>query len=293
MGLADRHYMRDAPRRWNWSASVVLIGVITAAFVVQQMALSYFHLDVYSWLALSADGLKAGYVWQLLTFQFLHGGVWHLFFNMLGIWFFGRAIEARLGWSNLLKIYFASGIAGGIFQGLLGLAFPDRFGGWVVGASAGVIGLFSAFALFEPDAQILLWFVLPVRARYMFWAAVGIAAFFILVPTSSNVAHAAHLGGLLTGAAFVRWELYARRFRPTWHPLGTRQRKRELVRAASMHSTLWRQATNATDAELPPEEFISKEVDPILDKISAHGLQSLNERERKILEAARKKMEKR
>ena len=88
------------------------------------------------------------------------------------------------------------------------------------------------------------------------------------------------------------WEGLFERLR-RWKPLKSRQRKRELVRAASVRGRPWQQAAVEAESELPPEEFISKEVDPILDKISAHGIQSLTERERKILEAARKKMAKR
>ena len=72
-----------------------------------------------------------------------------------------------------------------------------------------------------------------------------------------------------------------------------RQRKRELVRAAAVRGHPWRTTPTETEVELPAEEFISKEVDPILDKISAHGMQSLTPGERKILEAARNKMERR
>ena len=126
--------MRDEARRWQWSASAVLMAVIGVAFVLQQIPPADF---IYSWLALSADGLRHGFVWQLLTFQFLHAGFWHLA-------------------GNFLKLYFAAGLAGGLLQSLPGLAFENRFGGPVIGASAGVIGLFAAFAMLEPDAEILL-----------------------------------------------------------------------------------------------------------------------------------------
>jgi hypothetical protein len=120
----------------------------------------------------------------------------------------------------------------------------------------------------------------------------------------SNISHAAHLGGLLTGVIWVKfgwhhdfkpmpWEGLLARLR-FWHPLQSRQRKQELVRAASVRGRSWRTSgSSSIEPEVAPEEFISKEVDPILDKISAHGLQSLTEQERKILDAAQKKMSKR
>jgi len=287
MGLADRDYMRDEPRRWRWSASVVLMAVIGAAFVLQQIPSVDF---IYERLALSAEGLRAGCVWQLLTFQFLHAGVWHLAGNLLGIWFFGRFIEMRLGAGNFLKLYFATGLAGGLLQGLLGLAFENRFGGPVIGASAGVIGLFAAFAMLEPDAEILLWFILPVKARYFLIFSLVVAVVFIVMPSAGGIAHAAHLGGLLIGVAFIRWEWFTKSLR--LRPRRAAARPPELARTASASGSFWQRPSAPAESEsVPPEEFISREVDPILDKISAHGIQSLTARERKILEAARQKME--
>lgn len=299
MGIADRHYMRDDWNRPRLSASIVVMIVIVAAFAAQQIDRVYVETPVRGLanltstefkLALSSEGLKHGHVWQLLTFQFMHGGFLHVFCNLLGIWFFGRFIERRLGGRNFLKIYFAGGFIGGLLQAGLGLLFPNHFGGPVLGASAGVCGVFAAFTMIEPQAKVLLWFVLPVRAVHLLIFSVVIALFFTIVPSEPGIAHAAHLGGLLAGVALIRWKLYSPR--TNWRPFQNRQRKRELVKAASFKGIHGRPPRVETD-DLPSEEFISREVDPILDKISAHGIQSLTERERKILEAARKKMVKR
>ena len=291
MGLADRHYMRDDWNRPRLSASIVVMIVVVVAFVLQQINHAYIKSPVEFDLLLSSDGLKQGYIWQLLTFQFMHGGLLHLFCNLLGIWFFGRFIEHRLGGKNFLKIYFASGFIGGFLQAALGLFFSNQFGGPVLGASAGVCGVFAAFTMIEPRAQVLLWFILPIRAVYLLVVSIVIALFFTIVPSDPNIAHAAHLGGLLTGVAFIHWQLYAPE-NLKWRPFQDRHRKRELVKAASVKKGFG-QPRRAEAADLTSEEFISREVDPILDKISAHGIQSLTERERKILEAARKKMVKR
>ena len=126
--------------------------------------------------------------------------------------------------------------------------------------------------------------------EHILWFGGGLALFFTLVPSQGGVAHAAHLGGYLAGVAFMRWDLA----RPAvnWNPLQGRRRKRQLVQAAAQISR-WRGTREQSAVELPPEEFISREVDPILDKISAHGIHSLTPGERKILEAARAKMAKR
>jgi len=168
---------------------------------------------------------------------------------------------------------------------------PGYGGGSVVGASASGLGLLAAYAALFPHREItlLLFFFIPVslRARTLLWISLGLAIFGILVPMG-NVAEAAHLGGIVTGLAYIHWIVQGTgwptfRFKPAAKP-------RVLVTAPFPKKPFW-QRSKATDAEdLPPAEFISREVDPILDKISAYGIQSLTERERRILETAREKM---
>ena len=185
-------------------------------------------------LVLSADALRHGYVWQLLTFQFLHANTLHLVFNLLGIWWFGKFVEERLGKWHFFKLYFLSGVAGGLLQCLLMWAFPLHFGARVVGASAGVCGLIAAFAIIEPHATILAYFVIPLRARSLLYIEAGIAIFFILVPSDSDVAHAAHLGGILFAAAYLRWGLNASRMLSDWNPLQRKQRSQRMIQAATV-----------------------------------------------------------
>jgi len=290
--LEDRSYMRADPHRSRWSATVLIIIAVTVCFACQEIAKLYFGRGrwIADYLALSTDGLRAGFVWQLFSFQFLHANPMHLIFNLLTLWFFGRAVEERLGLPSFLKLYFISGAAGGLLQAGLGLLARDYFGHTTYGASAGICGLISAFALIEPHAEIRVWCVLPLKAKHLLWIGGGIALFFTLVPSDGGVAHAAHLGGYLAGIAYMRWD----RAKPVmhWNPLRGRRRKRQLVQAAAQITRL-RGSRVQQSSDVPPEEFISKEVDPILDKISAHGIHSLTPRERQILEAARAKMAKR
>jgi membrane associated rhomboid family serine protease len=297
--LDDRSYMRESPHRSVWSACVILMVSLVVCFALQEIARFYFRLPVSHYLALHTNGLRQGFIWQFLTFQFLHGSLWHLAGNLICLFFFGRTVEARLGTKDFLRIYFLSGFGGGILQALLQWQLPLYFGGitpthpqasYIIGASAGVLGIIAAFALMEPEALVFLNFFIPLRAKHLLWIELGIALFYTLVPVSSGVADAAHLGGILTAMAYMRWD--GRRPVVNWNLFQGRKRKRQLVQAAAQVAR-WRGKRDQTAAELPPEEFISKEVDPILDKISAHGIHSLTPRERQILEAARAKMGKR
>lgn len=293
--LYDRPYMRenDGAAAWWQSATMCLILANTAIYLFQHINGVYLHWSLFQYLVLSTDGIKDGYLWQLLTFQFLHSGGLHLVFNMLALYWFGRPVEEAIGTGRFLEAYFASGIVGGLLQTALGLAFPAYFGQSVVGASAGVFGLVTLFSLIDPDRVILLWFVVPVRSLYFVYGAALISLFFVIVPSNSGVAHAAHLGGILAAAGYLKWFVQADRRMFNWKRFAAIKEEPELVEAVSPKRKFWRRAeTNSMD-DMPAEEFISREVDPILDKISSQGIHSLTAGERKILEAARKKMARR
>jgi len=291
--LEDRHYLRQPWFRSPGSATVVLLVVNVAAFVLQNLLYRFSSFPVNRCFALSLEGLGQGFVWQLLTYQFMHGGWLHLLLNGWAIYVFGRAIEETLGWKSFLTLYFSSGVAGGLFQALLGVLLHGVYAAPVLGASAGAFGLVAAFAALYPERPLtlLLFFVIPLslRAKFLLLFSALLAVLGILVPTD-NIAHGAHLGGMLAGIVFVRyavhWHWRWPRFRRPQHPL-----PRLLVRARHPHQPgAWQEGPRVPDEDLPPEEFLSKAVDPILDKISAHGIQSLTERERRILETAREKM---
>jgi membrane associated rhomboid family serine protease len=241
-----------------------------------------------TYFALSLGGLKQGFVWQLLTFQFMHAGWMHIIFNSLAIYFFGRPVEESLGRRHFLTLYLSAGIIGGLVQMLFALWLPS-FDGGVVGASAGASGLVAAFAIlhWEERFSLLIYFI-PVNmtGKTLLAVSIGLAFLGILTP-NSGIANAAHLGGILTGAYYVR--LFVQGQWPRWKS-SRHLAPRKLVASRSGNGSFWRSATGKPDEDLPAADFLSSEVDPILDKISAHGIHSLTAREREILERARKKM---
>ena len=282
--------------------TTILLISLAACYLVQSLLEGLKGEDwVMRWLALSSYGLAHGRVYQLLTFQFLHGGLWHLLMNMIGLYFFGRAIEQMLGSIGMLKLYLASGVIGGLLQVGLAFAFPHTFGAAIVGASAGIFGLIAAFATRAPEEPItlLVFFFLPVtfkaKVLLIIEACIGLAG--VLGPLlpypvfDGNIANGAHLGGMLTGIAWIRWGMMPRPAFNFWRPFWPRKpARRELARTAPKRAG---RSANRRSEDVPPAEFISREVDPILEKISAHGIHSLTDRERQILEAARSKMARR
>jgi membrane associated rhomboid family serine protease len=278
------------------SLTVALIVVNAIVFVVELLVSgnshSLFIEDHY--FALSVEGLKNGLVWQLLTFQFMHAGLLHIFLNCWAIYVFGRAIEETLGWKKFLILYLSSGVVGGICQVLVALLWPGLFGGPVVGASAGVFGLVAAFAVLFPERELLLllFFIIPIRlsAKMLLMLSAVLALAGIVFPID-HVANAAHLGGMLAGVVFIRQFVQGCGWQ--WDFSSRRAALRERVSTRSGKGSFWPSASNPPDADLSTDEFVKSEVDPILDKISRQGIHSLTAHEREILEKARERMAKR
>jgi membrane associated rhomboid family serine protease len=290
--LDDRQYMRRPGFQFRWSATVVLLMVNVLAFILQKAAEQFTTIPVNEWFALSVAGLQHGFAWQLITYQLMHGGLIHLLLNCWAIYIFGREVEETLGRNIFLTLYFVSGIIGGLFQALVGVLLHGPYAVPVVGASAGAFGLVAAFASLYPERplMLLLFFIIPVNMRAKFLLLFsGVLTVLGLIWPVDNIAHAAHLGGMLTGIVFVRHAMY-------WHwrwPRFGRARTpplRPLVKTPHHAANAWAHSRMPAEEDMPPDEFLSKAVDPILDKISAHGIQSLTERERRILETAREKM---
>src|SRR5438105_2523808 len=142
--LADRPYLRDSPYESRWSASLILVISNASVYVLQLLSDLLSAPDpnpLVRYLALTPGDLAHGWLWQLLTFQFLHGGPLHLIINCAMLWMFGRPVESLLGRATFLKLYFVSGTTGGVLQVLCSWVFPAHFGvGPVLGASAGIFG---------------------------------------------------------------------------------------------------------------------------------------------------------
>lgn len=193
------------------TASILVINVVL--FLIQNTLDYYTRLPLWNWFALSQEGLARGYVWQLITFQFMHAPLWqsgilHVLMNCWAIYVFGPPVEATLGKARFLKLYLSSGVFGGLLQILGGVLWPAHFGvGPVVGASAGAFGLVAAFATLYPRQHLtlLLFFVIPFRlsAKRLLWFSGLLALLGIVVP-GSHVAHAAHLGGMIIGVVYMR-----------------------------------------------------------------------------------------
>ncbi len=205
-----------------------------------------------------------GRIWQLFTYMFLHGGLWHIGINMLLLWIFGTAIAHRWGDRDFLVYYAVCGVGGGLTSWITAPTSPVV----TIGASAAVLGLLLAYGLIFPDREVLLYFLIRIKMKYLIWILATIDLLAGLSSARTGVAHFAHLGGIAFGWLYLKqgWRLAAssRKFRA--------QRARHKMAQHARHG-----------AQRPADR---SEVDRILEKISSQGIDSLTETERNVLRDA-------
>jgi membrane associated rhomboid family serine protease len=200
--------------------------------------------------------------WTILTYMFLHGGFGHIFFNMLGLYFFGPRVEQRLGSERFIALYIVSGTVGALLSLVLG------GGVQIVGASGALYGVLLAYARFWPRDQIYIWGIVPVEVRWLvlIYTAVSVMGW------GSGIAHFAHLGGFVGAFFFL---LYIE------HRQGAKRFRKNATSAPPARDAMvgnWQKVNRDSVHAVNKEE-----VDRILDKISAQGLASLTPQERLFL----------
>jgi membrane associated rhomboid family serine protease len=245
------------------SVIMKLVMANAAMFVMQ-------HLPIGGWineyLALTPKlVLTRGYVWQMVSYMFLHYDFWHIALNMFVIWMFGRTLEQIWGGQRFLIFYLACGIGGALFS------FLFAYNTSVIGASAAAYGILLAFAILFPNQRLLLWFVLPIKARTL---AIGLAVITLLlgIRGGGNIAHFAHLGGMAAALFMMRGEYQFRRLRNT---------VRNWLSKIPVKISFDRDEHGSSSNGQPPD---MEKINSILDKISEKGYSNLSETERRILE---------
>ena len=185
------------------SALKAIIGANVAIFLAQ----AFFDPALTNLLGLQPRLVVRGWAWQLATYMFLHGGLFHILFNMLALWMFGTELERTWGTRYFVKFYFVTGIGAGILTVVLS-CLPFEFtsplyGSNVIGASGAIYGILLAYALYFPERQIIL-IVFPVPAKYAVMIIGAIAFYSSFSDAGRGVANVTHLGGLLVAYLFLK-----------------------------------------------------------------------------------------
>jgi membrane associated rhomboid family serine protease len=220
--------------------------------------------------------------WGPVTYMFVHGDLMHLFGNLLFLFFFGPPLEARWGEREFLKFYFICGLGG---VALSFLFLPAA----IVGASAAVYGVMLAFAMNWPNAPIYVFGIFPVQAKYLvaFFGVVALLGATESAP-GSNVAHFAHLGGLVAGYLYLKAD-----FRTGKVFEGVQRAARKKRRLAIVPGEEADDADGGGRARQRSkpreEEKLYDRVDAVLDKISAEGMSALTPQELALLDEVSRK----
>lgn len=255
--------------------------------------------------------------WQLFTYQFMHANFSHIFFNLFALWMFGTEVEYTLGSKKFLIFYLASGVGAGLLHLATPLLGVDP--AITVGASGSLYGVMIAFALFNPDRYIYIYFLLPVKAKYLIGFMI-LLDLFMFGNANSNVAHLAHIGGAITGFLFLFFDpavYFPFKTRLKGGSRGTGQFSSgfpfnrddyddDNYSASTRTTQKQKQGFNfgfgakkgndsVVDAkfkDVSDDSITQDEIDRILDKISVSGYKNLSEREKKILFEASNRMSK-
>jgi membrane associated rhomboid family serine protease len=226
-----------------------------------------------------APGRAAQQPWTALTYMFVHGGLPHLTINMLLLFLFGPSVERRMGGGAFLLYFLYCGVgAAALALGLAPLIPLPPF----VGASGAVLGVALAFALAQPDTELAL-FPLPLRvtARTLVVLLAG-ADLVVALWSDNGTAHVAHLGGIVSGYLFLR--IQGLRARRAARQPGAVERRPVMTAIPARHGGTTTDVRPAMTRPEPRQDYPAAEVDRVLDKISATGIESLTPEERRFLD---------
>ncbi len=281
--------MRSLPKI---TKNLLIINVIVWLF---DLVLGQSQIDLTHAFGLWYFGSPNFHIWQPLTYMFMHGGFSHLFFNMFALWMFGSALENHWGSRRYLIYYLATGIGAGLFQELvwwlMGIPFHVT-----VGASGAVYGILLAFGWLFPNTKMfIIPFPFPIKAK---WLVLGY--FFIELfsgfTAADNVAHFAHLGGMLFGVGLILyWKrnglntgeglIDMEKIKAWWqrvtHSTATHNSQSSDSQRFHYHDPIREDQPDPEEAKRKAET--EKEINRILDKIKMHGYDSLTSEEKQTL----------
>ncbi len=314
-----RYYQRGRYGGGSGLFPPVIKGLLIAnlvVFIIQNFFSVYSVGDyslggfLFKYGALFPVGSGNFFPWQLFSYQFLHGGFMHIFFNMFMLWMFGVELENNWGGRKFLIFYLLSGVGAGLTQLFISPMFSGV--GPTVGASGSIYGVFVAFAMSFPNRSIMIFpFFIPIKAKYLIILLVGMDLL-MGITTVSAVAHLAHIGGAAAGWFLFKFgeqlgiyrfinKLFSSKEGTSTGGVGggnfyeqQQSQQRSQESGPKIFKSDWFKKKDDDERVEPSERKTSKfhvngeeidqaKIDEILDKISESGYQSLTEREKEIL----------
>jgi membrane associated rhomboid family serine protease len=297
MGIYDRDYYRkDGPsflgsvaeqgRVCKWLIAINVI-VFVLQIVIRPAPAPWYSDEVtpsLGWVTdtfiLDIDKVMHGQVWRLLTYAFLHepGSLWHILFNMLFLWWFGKEVEDIYGQREFLAFYLVSAFLGGAAYLLWGLGKPPYHP--CLGASGAVTACMVLFACHYPRHTILLFMFIPVPIWIFVAFQVAQDTFYFVSGLHTTTAVVVHLAGAAFGLAYYKFQFRVVNF---WPQLRGWQRRRGQPRLRVYHEERQEPVSVAAPSTSDVDEHLEAKMDAVLEKVKKSGLDSLTEHERQIL----------
>jgi membrane associated rhomboid family serine protease len=265
-----RPSIRFGPPLTDWVKILIIVNV--AVFIVQMIGVRGFD-TLFGLIPSEVFGrLK---IWQFVTYMFLHGGFWHIFFNMFMLWMFGSELERDWGPDTFIRFYVFTGIGAGLVSWITAPGSQTP----IIGASGAIFGILLAYALAYPNRQVLIYFLFPVKVKYLVIGLCALNFFAAMGSAETGIAHFAHLGGLLFGYIYLRWFMRSGRAGTAsfagWAPSGW---------SASWRRWQAKRHMKVVDLNARRDAESRLEVDRILEKITRVGVEGLTPEERKLLQ---------
>jgi membrane associated rhomboid family serine protease len=247
--------------------------IINAVIFLLSINVGLYNFLVYYFGLIPSQVLGSIKIWQIFTYMFLHesihSSIMHILFNMFMLWMFGAELESSWGSRQFLKYYLICGIGAGIFILILS---PSN--SVTIGASGAIFGVMVAFAMLNPDRLLYVYFLFPVKAKYMVGFLMFISYFFIVSGSGGGISHVGHFGGGLVGYLYMK---FGHKVPAMW-------------RALKSQSTAKSKKSNLKFKSMDEDkiEYYRKRIDEILDKINRVGYLNLTDEEKKVLEEGSK-----
>jgi membrane associated rhomboid family serine protease len=258
----------------------LLMMVNGIVFLIQQISGLIIPNAMEYIFGISHNGFIGNFMfWQPFTYMFLHGGWMHIFFNLLGLWMFAGELEAVWGQKKFLRYYLLSGLGAGFFIALMNYVAFVKFGysSVTIGASGAIYAVLLAYAILWPNREVLLYFLIPIKIKYLV-IAFGLLEFFGTLSSTAgaggNISHIGHMGGIISGFILIKFmQSTGSSNKPAASFIDNFKRKKRLE-----------QKKKVIDSRIEAKKII----DELLGKIAKTGMSSLTQEEKKKLEWARK-----
>jgi membrane associated rhomboid family serine protease len=248
----------------------ILIGANIIIFllkIISQNPATPFFNPIVDLFGLSSSAVWPR-VWQPFTYLFIHKDFLHVFFNMFVLWMFGSELESIWGRKSFLRYYFTTGVGSGLIWLVLNLSNANHT---LAGASGAVYGILLAFGMLFPNRTVYLYFLFPIKVKYLVMFLVA-TEFILSMNTTSDISHITHLSAVVIGFVYLRY---------IWRWKDIRFSIRKYIREFGLTVQYQKETRRAK---------LQQEVDQILDKINTVGYDGLSKEEKETLYATSRKL---